>query len=649
MGDELTPGDIRARRFGLSRRGYDRSEVSHFLERVADRIEDLEAELAVIDERLDQFGIGDIPHFKNEIDELSVEIKAVLMAALTAAEGMRTRARTEADELLEDAEEASIAARGDAWESGSELLRQAQQTADELVDQARDDALFIRAEAEQDAKRLVTDARRQADDMVRSSREQRERIVVQAKVESEGILENARRSAEKAQERAKALEHRRSELLNELEEAESAIRDLETAKREGSSVGSGVTSNEGSNNWSDDDGTIRILPAARSSGTGEPPTVDADEMAAEVEELRQSVTLPQPTELEPGPEPEPELEPEPGPQLQPEPEREPQPEPEPQSEPEPEPASQPEIAEPETEEDIAPRVGPALEPERELPPVTVAEDRVTVVVDDPSISALFARLRRPAAEPQLEAVPEPDLEPEQEVEPPPLRAVPDLGVGEGFERRDRLLLPIENGALRGLKRRIVELQNRVLEELRTSGGDFRLGRELVVEFMGDEVDSLLTDGFRAGHLAAAESAGIAEPQLTGGPHRGAAESLATDLHGAVQAVLRRSDELGSRRLSSDVSRIFRSWRTDEAERSVRAAARRAFNDGLIAGYHQIGIRKVELVAPGRPCGRCAADTGVSWTPGDDLPDGVAVPPVGPGCSAMVVPMGSNGFDVEPRQ
>ncbi len=206
-----------------------------------------------------------------------------------------------------------------------------------------------------------------------------------------------------------------------------------------------------------------------------------------------------------------------------------------------------------------------------------------------------------------------------------------------------MLLPIENTALRGLKRRIVELQNRVLEELRTSSGEFRLGREFVVEMMGDELEVLLTDSYRAGHAAAAESIDAVEPQLTGGPHRGAAEALARDLHEDVQSVLRRDEDIGSRRLSSDVSRVFRGWRTDEAERAVRIAARRAFNDGLTAGYKRLGVPEVELVAQGRPCGRCAADSGESWAPLDARPPGIDMPPATSGCSAMVVPKGVKRF------
>jgi hypothetical protein len=280
------------------------------------------------------------------------------------------------------------------------------------------------------------------------------------------------------------------------------------------------------------------------------------------------------------------------------------------------------------------------------------EEKTTVMDDDSGLSALFAKLREPAEpEPQPESQSEPleEVEPEtkalpDEVPSPPLRSVPDLEIGEGFERRDRMLLPIENTGLRGLKRHIVELQNRVLEELRTAPSDYRLSKSLVTSMLGDDLDEVLRDSYRAGHAAAAESIGVDEPMLTGGPNQGAPDELALDLHRDVQAVISRRGESGNRRLTSDVGRVFRSWRTDDAERHVRMAARRAFNDGLLAGYNRMGVPEVEYAAAGRPCGDCAAGTGVSWAPIDDTPPGVDIPPVSPSCEAMVVPKGSNGFD-----
>ena len=653
MADDLTPSDIRARKFGGSRRGYDRAEVADYLAKVADRIESLESEISAITQRLGQLGITDLPDLKSEVDHLGVEIQTVLSAAMEAAEGLRTRAYADASDVMTEADTASQAARGDAWEAGTDLLRHADGAADRMISEAREDALFIRAEAEQDAKRLITDARRQADDMLRSARDDGERIVVVAKAESEAILEGARQSAEKAQERARALENRRSELLGELEAAQSAIREIEEAQiREEAEpdVGIRVISSTGDpqTQWPQDEGAVRILPAIEPEAPLETQTIDADAMAAEVAELRSAVTMPQPTaasadevvgaeesfaEGDDGAEPEGEEEPT---------------------------IEAPVVKAEEVVETEAPspESGVSAEPVEEPPPPPpppppaaepepVVADKQTVVSDAPGIEALFAKLRRPLESAVAEVVAptgESAKEEQLAVDPPVLQVVPPIVVGGGFERRDRMLLPIENRGLRGLKRRIVELQNRVLEELRTSSGQWRLGREFVIEMMGDELDAVLQDSFAAGHAAAAESMGATEPQVTGGPEQGAAETFTVDLHRDVQTVIERDAGGASRRLTSDVGRVFRSWRADEAERHVRLAARRAFNDGLLAAYKRLGVDAVEVSAPGRPCGECGADSGVTWKPGDVLPENVAIPPAGPTCAAMIVPAGSNGFD-----
>ena len=86
MAEDLSPTDIRARKFRASRRGYDRAEVGEYLERVAGRVHDLEGELAAINTRLSQLGIAELPDLKEELEDVGVEIQAVLDAAMTAAD-----------------------------------------------------------------------------------------------------------------------------------------------------------------------------------------------------------------------------------------------------------------------------------------------------------------------------------------------------------------------------------------------------------------------------------------------------------------------------------------------------------------------------------------------------------------------------------
>ena len=83
---------------------------------------------------------------------------------------------------------------------------------------ATERALFVQAEAEREASRLTGDARRERDDAVRAGREEAERLVSTARQEADSLLSAARRQADAAQERARALEVRRTELMADLEQ-----------------------------------------------------------------------------------------------------------------------------------------------------------------------------------------------------------------------------------------------------------------------------------------------------------------------------------------------------------------------------------------------------------------------------------------------
>jgi DivIVA domain-containing protein len=665
MPGDLTPSEIRGRSFASGRRGYDRTEVDAFLQQVADEFAALQTRMGGITERLAQLGITELPDARAEFDQVSADIAKLLDAARSAAQGLRERARRDAADVTTAATRDAEALRSDAWEAGTELLQQSAAAAERHVAAAKEDALFIRAEAEQDALRLVTDAKRQAEEMVRSARQDAERARVDAHAESTAILEEARRAAEKAQERTRALESRRSELLDELEQARSEIgragSERSSQRRPaGEPAVRVITAPEhGSPHWPDDEGAVRIVPAVRSDSQEE--VVDAEAMAAEVEQLRAAVLPQRPAEpVEEAPTGEPDRRDE-GPVSgePPVPERDEAPSSE-ETLPEPA-ATEPEpIAEPAEKEP-----GPAPEPEPQPVPVeATAPAEVPAAVepglpgtkpDEPApptsdLDSLFARLRQAPVEPEPSPQPIPpeptaDTAPEPEPEPSPAAAGPNR-----FEQRDRLLLPIENRALRGLKRSIVELQNRVLDELRTSGNDWRLGRELVAETLGSELDAMIQEAFLAGHTAAAEELGHQASEVTGGPTQGASEAFTADLHRAVQEVLGRArDDAGSRRLAADIGRVFRAWRTDDAERHVRLAARHAFHDGLLSAYHRFGVAEVALIAPGRPCGECGAGSDIRWDPGEVPPDGVVIPPAGRSCDAIVAPVLADGPDNVPNQ
>lgn len=95
----------------------------------------------------------------------------------------------------------------------------------------------------------------------------------------------------------------------------------------------------------------------------------------------------------------------------------------------------------------------------------------------------------------------------------------------------------------------------------------------------------------------------------------------------LQQVIADGGEEGSREVAAAVSRVFRGWRTDEAERRVSDLASSAYHDGLratLAGSrHLLG-----WVVSGRGCARCREIA--EQTEG-------AAPPLHPGCGCTLAP------------
>jgi len=666
MDDTLGSEEIRSRKFEMVRRGYDKRQVDRFQDEVAVSVAALATELKDLREKLGQAGMADVPDLKSELDAISPQIAAILDAARTAAEGMRSRAsedaarwRAAADKEARSLRAASAKdaeqARRSAWEESTELLGQTDAEVKKAIEDARQEALFIRAEAEREALRLTGDARRDKEEAARKARTDADRVLNEARAESGRILDKARQSAQSAQERAQALEQRRSELMQELEAARLSIGQMEQeidnrrealhAAAEAPAAGVRVikTQPESPSDWVDDDASVRVVPASRVL-PDEP--VDADAFVAEVEQLQSEIATAalsfEPDEADEVPE-------EPG-----EPEEPEEPE-EPVEPPVEEAAVEPAPAEPELE--VPPAVSPPVEEVGPDEPVHTDEPVVEAPSNVPSgLDDLFAQLRSKDAEPSPEPpalVAEPPASPEPVVDASPAPATaaapdavdaPELIAREvsvdPFELRDRVLLPIENRTLRSVKRRIVDLQNRVLEELRLGDDTWVPDRSMFVATVSDDIGRMNQESFVAGHAAAAELLGEA---ATPPPDRAAAQATSGDfvdaLMGAAADALKsaRSAGGGSRQVSAAVGRVFRAWRTDEAERRLRHNGYLAYNEGLLGAYPELGIERVMAVSPGSPCGDCPAGTNSSWEPGGSLPAGTSLPPAGPDCRATVLP------------
>ena len=618
MAADFTPDDIRRAEFRAVRRGLDAAEVSRYLDQVAGRVQGLIEENERLATRLGEYADRDL---ETEFDSLGREVAAVLQAAREAADSMRERAtadaarwRTEATTEVEtwrkEARSDAEALRGDAWATGSELLRQTAAEARRIRGEAERDVLTVMGEAEREAHRLTSTARREAEDLVRAAMMDAEKLASEAKKRHDDMIDQAHRQAESAQERTRALEQRREELMLELETVRSTLTRLEgTLEERREDLESPQEST-----------SVKVVPS---------PKADPDE---ETWELGETVRIIPPADRQPArpvspsrprPEPVTEVAPDRGPDLPGRPridvtgpedaeERQLESEPVPIPEPEPIPEQETETG----EDDSAPASRSAEAESRQTQP------KPTEPTPD-DVGALFAALRgTTAATITVRSVPE--SRPEPEKRPSPGVAVPvatePAAQADVIEHRDSRLLPITNRALRGVKKAVTDAQNVALDSLRTDGAWHPEGQAMA-EMMRADLIGLWAESYSAGHAAAEEMTGS---KLKRGdtPSSDAAESFGDDLAGAVSNALINAGD-GQREKQSATSRVFRGWRTDEAERRVRELALSGYHRGLVESAGEAGL---EWVPSGTPCSACRA---AASEPASNLP------PVHHGCECSL--------------
>ncbi len=521
--------------------------MSELLHLTAAMLERLDTERRQLAARLEETPRGDL---ESELENVGRDITALLQQAREASEAMRERASLDAalwrSEAMEEADttrkEAAAdaeALRRDAWVTGSELLDQSSTRAEAMRAAAERDVLTVMGEAEREAHRLTSGARREAEDLVRNATMEAEKITGDATKRRDEIIDAANRQAAAAQERTRALEQRRDELLDELENVRSTLTRLEGSleeRREALDLaGSEPTSvrvvhppADAKENWQLGE-TVRVIPQ-----DDQPPPVPDTEIADDLSRDVSRIQGHPPDEAEPAaPEPEQAAVEEPSPQ----------------------PVEQPVPTEP------MPDQGESGPP----------EDGGS---DD--LDALFASLRGGGeTTPPTSGSSEPEADvatvPAQE-EPEPEDSSTDW-----IEVRESRLLPITNRALRGVKKAMTEVQNVALDSLRTDDG-WRPDGEAIADSVHAEVVAVWSESFAAGHGVAEEMAGskLKRPPT---PASTADKDFASNLAKAVSDALDKAGT-GSRELQSAASRVFRVWRSDEAERRIRDIALRGYEAGL---------------------------------------------------------------------
>ncbi|MFZ0012644.1 MAG: DivIVA domain-containing protein [Acidimicrobiia bacterium] len=547
MASNVTPDSLRQSRFRTAFRGFDPSEVQAVLEAAAAKLEALDAERRKLQNKLAEEPAA--PEMAAEFERVGSEVTAILQSAREAAESMRERAsldatrwRTEATEESETIRREAAAdaesLRRDAWVTGSELLEQTSTKAESMRATAERDVLTIMGEAEREAHRLTSGARREAEDVVRNATMEAEKITSDATTRRDEIIDAANRQSAAAQERTRALEQRRDELLDELENVRSTLTRLEGSleeRREALDLTSAEPSSvrvvhppaDAKENWELGE-TVRVVPQGESPVHMEG---DSSEMSAESPAVEPAPREPDPA---PSPEPEPVTEPEPGTDHAPEPQTAAE-------------AEEPAISEPPVE--------PAPSPQQE---------------EGDDVGALFASLRGTDHEERGE-----QQETTDEGAADAGRLEPD-GI-DWIEVREERLLPVTNRALRGVKKAMTEVQNVALDSLRTDE-DWRPDEKSIAESVHAELVAVWSESFAAGHSVAEQMTG-AKLKRPPTPSSKADRDFASALVTAISGVLDKAGE-GPRERQSAASRVFRVWRSDEAERRIRDIALQGYESGI---------------------------------------------------------------------
>ncbi len=694
--EEFTASDVRARTFRLTLRGFDRGEVDDYLEQVA-------AYVGALRQQLHRAGVTELESGATsdaaaEYSATGDEVARILKEARAAADAMRSRAaadtaewrheaETETRRALTETEAAVVQARQSAWDTSTEMLDQVVAQCEAMLASATESALLVRSEADRESSRLLTDAQRESEALVRSGREEAERLVNTARRESDKMALGSRHQTDAAQQRVRALEERRAELMGEIEHTQKVLLGIEDPAEQPEETQGQIEETTADvvprTPWLEDDVTVKIV-AQKLAVTSE--SVDADALAAEVEALRGETPRPLHRADAAGSPPPPVSPPlgrstaggeggssDPGPRA-------------------PSgtgPAAVTSSKGDESREEggsasvsppgggstaIAPsgtgsaaatsphgeetggeggssEPGPAPEPETTAEPKTAEPEQESEPTPDP-LAGLFDDLRSSGVAPPPETRGNGSVVEEvtpaeaatavvaegngERVETRASRVATDDSI-DPFALRDRLLLPVQNRALRLVKRQLVSAQNRALEQLRLDEA-WTPDITLVDGEIGGVLVSVAEESMAAGFAAAAELLGRSDaPQPEIHIDDPTVEFTTVFVEAAALSLERsRSAGAGKRETASSLSRVFRAWRTDDAERRVRFMSRRAYQQGVLDGLQAMDCHQVSVIPSNRSCVDCGRGSG-RWPIADGPPPGTLIPPASLECSCTVVP------------
>ena len=603
--------------FSRSFFGYDPLEVRAFVSGMKDQVKRLEARHATL---ISGNGTLDDRDLAVVIDSAMGDISRLLEAARIAAKKIRERAEHDASDgltvatdrarkLLASAESQAFALRKAAWETSTEVLESMKAEGVRMRAAAEHAALEIIGNGERKAHRKLAAARRDSENAIQMATVESERLLGLARANGQEIIRAADARAEETREQVSALEGRHRELLEEMEIFRSKL-EGPSAQLEGAQTSTvrvihhgddGAESNADLDllrtavalpedavmvararpvGWADGTDSVRLVRIPTTKARLE---VDALELADEVARLREEGAAAGTEEPE-----------QPG-----------------------------ESAVPAHVRLVHTPAGASR---------TTSADREAAIAGirggvpgsrtTDELAALFLQLRMKDA--TTAKAPAEATTAKAPAEASAKKLSP-------LQRYDRMLLPVTNRALRAVKRQLIDVQREQVEALKEDPEEWRPERSSLASYLVHVLSVMEREAFERGHTAAAEMTYTRPGVLRGAPPTNGSAPFVSALFDDVAATVEnaRRAELSSQEVANSFSRVYRAWRTDEAERRLRFLAGRAYHSGLVKGLVEAGVDGFRIEV-NEGCDECAAFSG-------QVVDAVPTVPVHVECRCTIAP------------
>ena len=611
MSEQILSDRSEALSFSRSFFGYDPLEVRAFVTKMNVQLEQMRARRGP---SVSGNGVVRDDDLAVLIDSTVRDISDVLEAARAAAQKIRDRAEHEASDglaaaaeqtrtLLAAAEAEAFALRKAAWDTSTEVLESAKVEGARMRTAAERDALEIIGNAERNAHRKLAAARRDSENAIQAADLEGERLRGAALEAGQQLIRAAKDREASVEEQVAALELRYQELLREFEDLQtklegppeqsptnqiSAVRVIRpggVARGEAEFIG-GIDSikdvaaptRNRTSNWADGSGSVRLIETPNVRARVE---VDAQELADEVARLREvdagAVVA---------------------------------------SGSDPESKGEDDWSEPGRLISVPAATARGTEAGREVAaaraPTGVGASRST-----DELGVLFLQLRTKKS--KIAKGPAEDSASRESRSP--------------LDQYDRALLPVTNRALRAVKRQLTDVQSEQSRALEEHPEDWQPERSVLASYLVHALSVMEREAFERGYAAAEETTGSRLPVLRGDTAARGSATFVDALFEEVSKTVEEGRESG--RSGPDlvyaVSRVYRVWRTDEAERRLRFLAGRAYHQGFLQGLGEAGVYEFR-VEVNKGCEDCASLVGVVLTE-----DEVPVVPLHSECRCTILP------------